>query len=667
MRLPRPRPLVALVFGALGALGLSPPAAAQSVRDGEFTAQRFQPAPGPRNFLTVEGARVGDAPMSWSAGAFFNYGRRPFVARPCQDITECDRPVGGGGADIYVVDSLAALDLLGSLTPLPRLQIGLRLPVTYARGDGFDVETGRAQRGGLSAGGLGDPMIEAKVRAIGSVNAPWALGAALFATAPLGRLMAKDSYLGDGSPTGGLRLIIDHRRGPLSLAANAAGVLRQAARVGPTELGSEMRYGAAAGFAFSPVIRPMVELFGATRFESKRSTNPLEGALALEITPLEAPLHLYAGAGAGLVRGVGAPAFRGFVGAVFAVEGTNDVDGDGLPDARDRCPTEREDFDNFEDDDGCPEDDNDRDGLADLRDKCPSEPETQNGYKDDDGCPDELPDRDKDGIVDPEDKCPELGGEVVRTLGPSYGCPDRDKDGIADNVDKCPADPEDTDGFQDDDGCPDFDNDGDGVLDPEDECVDLPGSPARGGCPEPDRDGDGIPDGVDKCPNQPETFNGFIDGDGCPDNAPNALIEVTPEGIKLREKVQFATDSDKIVGPKSTKVLDQVASVLAADRRIVRVEISGHTDNVGPAEKNRDLSRRRADAVVAYLAKKKGVPVGKIVATGQGPDKPVGDNNTPEGREQNRRVEFKIIRGGAPAAPPAASGPVTPVPPKQPR
>ncbi|HEU4409325.1 MAG TPA: OmpA family protein [Polyangiaceae bacterium] len=654
MRPPRLRPLVAL---ALGALGLPAPAAAQSVREGEFSAQRFHPAPGPRNFLTVEGARVGDAPMSWSAGAFFHYARRPFVARPCRSLDECDRPVGGAADDIFVVDSLATADLLASLTPLPRLQLGLRLPVTHVRGDGFDVETGRAQRGGLRATGLGDPMLEAKVRALGAANAPWALGAALFATAPLGRLMNEDSYVGDGSPSGGLRAIVDHRRGPLSLAGNLAGVLRQTARVGPTVQGSELRYGAAAGFAFSPVVRPMVELFGATRFQGSRATNPLEGAIALELTPLDAPLHLYAGAGAGLVRGVGAPAFRGFVGAVFAVEGSGDADADALPDARDRCPTEREDFDGFEDDDGCPEDDNDRDGLADARDRCASEPETQNGYQDDDGCPDELPDRDKDGIVDPDDKCPELGGEVVRAPGASYGCPDRDKDGIADNVDKCPADPEDTDGFDDADGCLDPDNDGDGVPDPEDECVDQPGSRARGGCPEPDRDGDGVPDGADRCPERPETFNGFADGDGCPDAAPNALIEVTPEAIKLREKVQFATDSDKIVGPKSTKVLDQIAAVLAADRRILRVEVSGHTDNVGPADKNRDLSRRRADAVVAYLAKKKGVPAGKIVAVGLGPDKPVADNNTPEGREQNRRVEFKLVRGATPPPPPGAAPP----------
>ncbi len=654
MRPPRRRPLVAVALGALALATLATPAAAQS-REGEFSVQRFHPAPGPRNFVTVEGARVGDAPLSWSLGAFFHYGRRPFVVRPCRSLAECERPVGGGGEDVNVVDSLLTGDLLASLTPLPRLQLGLRLPLTHVRGDGLDPLTGRPERGGLTATALGDPMLEAKVRAIGGVNDPFVLGAALFGTAPLARAMAENSYVGDGSPTAGLRAIADYRRGPLALAGNLAGVYRETGRVGTTEQGSEMRYGAAAGFAFSPVVRPLVELFGSTRFSGDRGSNALEGAFALELAPLDAPLRLSAGAGLGLVRGVGVPAYRGFVGATFAVEGTGDSDGDGLPDARDRCPTEREDNDGFEDADGCPEDDNDRDGLADLRDRCPTEPETVNGYKDDDGCPDELPDADKDGIVDPEDKCPQLGGEVVRAAGPSFGCPDRDKDGVADNVDKCPAEPEDTDGFEDEDGCLDPDNDGDGVNDPEDECVDQPGSRARNGCPEPDRDGDGVPDAQDRCPERPETFNGYADNDGCPDQAPNALIEVTPEAIKLREQVQFATDSDKIVGKQSTKALDQIAAVLNADRRIAHVEVVGHTDNVGAADKNRDLSRRRAEAVVAYLTKKKGVPAGKLVASGQGPDKPLGDNNTPAGREANRRVEFKLVRVATPA--PAAAAP----------
>jgi len=68
-----------------------------------------------------------------------------------------------------------------------------------------------------------------------------------------------------------------------------------------------------------------------------------------------------------------------------------DTDGDGIPDASDKCPDQAEDFDHFEDEDGCPDPDNDHDGLADAMDKCPNEPETVNGFEDDDGCPDLIP------------------------------------------------------------------------------------------------------------------------------------------------------------------------------------------------------------------------------------------------------------------------------------
>ena len=70
---------------------------------------------------------------------------------------------------------------------------------------------------------------------------------------------------------------------------------------------------------------------------------------------------------------------------------SGDRDGDGIPDNIDKCPDQPEDFDGFQDEDGCPDPDNDGDGIPDALDKCPNEPETFNNYKDDDGCPDEVP------------------------------------------------------------------------------------------------------------------------------------------------------------------------------------------------------------------------------------------------------------------------------------
>ena len=86
--------------------------------------------------------------------------------------------------------------------------------------------------------------------------------------------------------------------------------------------------------------------------------------------------------------------------------------------------------------------------------------------------------------------------------GVDHGCPilDSDGDGIPDNVDKCPNEPEDKDGFQDQDGCPDLDNDQDGIPDVKDKCPDQKGPPETNGCPPKDSDGDGVPDYQDKCP-----------------------------------------------------------------------------------------------------------------------------------------------------------------------
>jgi hypothetical protein len=123
--------------------------------------------------------------------------------------------------------------------------------------------------------------------------------------------------------------------------------------------------------------------------------------------------------------------------------------------------------------------DRDGDGIVDDIDKCPDDPEDFDGFEDADGCPD--PDNDRDGILDVDDKCPNLPGP------PPDGCPhapttDRDGDGIPDPVDKCPDDPEDFDGFEDADGCPDPDNDKDGILDVDDLCPNDPGPPPDG-CP----------------------------------------------------------------------------------------------------------------------------------------------------------------------------------------
>jgi outer membrane protein OmpA-like peptidoglycan-associated protein/opacity protein-like surface antigen len=189
----------------------------------------------------------------------------------------------------------------------------------------------------------------------------------------------------------------------------------------------------------------------------------------------QAPYHLNASYGEFLFGVSFAPSSGSSRrGSSTALE-TLDSDGDGIPDAQDRCPNEPEDMDLFEDTDGCPDLDNDGDGIPDDQDQCPMEPEDFDGFADDDGCPDK----------------------------------DNDGDGIPDSMDACPNEPEDRDGFRDGDGCPDLDN-----------------------------DEDGIPDAEDRCPLEPETINGVDDNDGCPDKGEAAVV-LSTDRLELFSPITF--------------------------------------------------------------------------------------------------------------------------------
>ena len=239
-------------------------------------------------------------------------------------------------------------------------------------------------------------------------------------------------------------------------------------------------------------------------------------------------------------------------------------------------------------------------------------------------------DADRDGILDVDDECPDLA-ELHNGIDDSDGCPevDSDRDGLLGTQDQCPAAAEDIDGFADDDGCPDADN-----------------------------DNDGRPDVMDQCPEKAENLNGFVDEDGCPDEVPLKLQEFTGsiEGIK------FKTGSARILR-KTRKTLDAAYKVLS-DNPSVRIEVSGHTDNVGNEQNNRSLSRKRADYVKWYLVDK-GINADRIETVGHGPDMPLQSNKTSVGRQVNRRIEFRLLPGAssvaAPSAGPAPAAPAKPV------
>jgi len=456
------------------------------VVSGDFAIQRFDAAAGPHNYLTTRGART-DGKMVWSMGLVANYSYLPFQVGSCESTTDCQGPDAKAFATAKVIENQLQGDLLGTLTPIPRLQLALKIPVTWVKGQGISPD-GTFSKEGINAAGIGDPQLEVKGRVYGEVTAPFVIGLSGFVTAPVGHAMAENKYIGDEGPTAGGRLILDGEKGPFSVGANLGGAYRPTAHIGNAEIGPEGRYSVAAGYRVGPLIRIVVDMFGTTRFSSSAGENTLEIDGGLQIQPLNSPLSVSLAGGTSPVEGVGAPKVRAILGVIYAVE-KRDRDDDGIDDAADQCPTDKEDRDGNEDSDGCPDPDNDLDTVPDAVDKCPNEAEDQDNFEDRDGCPD--PDNDKDGIPDVSDQCPNEP-ETKNGFKDDDGCPDeadKDGDGVPDARDKCPDEAEDTDGFEDTDGCPDLDNDNDGIPDAQDECID-----------------------------EPENRNKFEDEDGCPDD-----------------------------------------------------------------------------------------------------------------------------------------------------
>ncbi len=610
----------------------------------DFAIERFRAAADAEGLINVDWAEVPQA-MSWDLALLFAVSNDPLVLYQVAPNNDGDGDTDDMRAGA-LVSSRVMGNVVGALSLWQRLQLGVDVPVILYQSRDSDIEnidTVGTMVGSLDSAGVGDIRIIPKLQLLYQASHGLHLAIIPAVTLPT----KSGDYLSDSELAFAPEVALGRTVGKLRLAGNLGYRLRADSGLFDLEVGDELFAHVGAG------VRP----FAA----SSETRAPLELDLTLSAaTGASAPfgesnqnhLELMAGArygfasrligmlvvGTGLNQGFGTPDWRVIAGMRMSHHTKADADGDGIIGASDACPTQAEDLDQFQDDDGCPDLDNDGDGIADIEDKAPMQAEDIDGFADSDGIP-EL-DNDGDGLDDSSDVCPDEA-ESDNNWQDDDGCPDEvpdsDGDGISEPVDECTNEPEDLDGFRDSDGCPDEDNDEDGVKDVADRCPSEAGPAANGGCPDSDRDGDGVVDRLDNCPDEA----GTAERQGCVERQRVRLAE---DRIEILERVFFQSNRDRIQR-RSHALLQNVAQVLISHPEIKHIQIEGHTDDRGPEARNQALSQRRAEAVVAFLVAE-GVEPSRLTPRGFGESRPIANNRNRRGRAQNRRVEFNIVPAG---------------------
>jgi OOP family OmpA-OmpF porin len=555
------RKSVALLLGSATSLALACSATAASAQAVPSVELRgFNPSVDPQSGLYLEPASSPDT-LELNVGLWMHYGFQPVTLRD---------PVADEVA-VRVVENQLTADLVANVGLFQRLAVGIDLPFALYQGGDEPTDDARRVLGAYALPGqaLGDLKLLAKVTLVQPTNAEFG-GFALALHERFGLPTGDEaSFIGEGHVTSETRLLGEYRYVALSIHGALGVKLRgEQAPFGcasvppgpdgeagycPTTFGHEIPWG--LGLAFEPKALGIdqeghwlwfLESYGYLPMVPEppfTSAKLSQAQLATGARFRFSDFSVLAAVDMALLGGIGTPPVGATLSFGWAPR-VYDKDQDAVPDDKDQCPELKEDPDNYQDDDGCPDWDNDNDGVPDEEDRCPLEKEDEDGFQDEDGCPDR--DNDGDSIADTKDACPDEPGPAHADPKQS-GCPDTDGDRVADFVDACPtepgrqfADPK-QNGCPDRDGdaiadlfdaCPDVagkpnqnprlngcpDTDNDGIPDPKDACPDLAGppnpSPQLNGCP--DKDGDGIPDKVDGCPDKKGKPRKTARWNGCP-------------------------------------------------------------------------------------------------------------------------------------------------------
>lgn len=570
-------PAAIALFGALVVL---PPVAEAQVLP-EVNTRTLRPSTDPKAQLFSESPMTpGTLEPSFAAWLAYEQGT---VTLSKNDGTTLTKPV----------QNALILDLTANMGIGKRFAFGVGLPVYLWQGGSDTLPSTVASRPTVSPSGLGDLNANVKWNWLENELGGFGVAALGHLTLPTGR---QASFLHERGFTAGGRLLVEYSLLIAGVQTSLGYIARSRHSTWPGEGDPSLtpvRFGDSLPFSFALWFRP--KLIKMDDGDRQRWELGLRGVLpagpvgpfglgeagSSHLSPMmlgvsdrielgkSRDLYVVGGAEVGLTTAWGAPNVR-FVAMLGYAMRSHDRDHDGIPDDIDECPDVPEDKDGFLDSDGCPDIDDDEDGIVDKYDACPRVKGVPSSNPRLNGCPPR--DSDHDGIPDDVDACPRISGSS-NTDRECNGCPinDKDGDGIEDSVDRCPLEPEDKDGFEDEDGCPEpgslSDRDGDRVNDDVDACPGVTGDSRWRGCkagtvmPTDDDDGDGIPNGVDKCPKEREVYNGVADDDGCPDKggAPLARVDEAKGEIILARSIAFEGGD---VAPRSLADIRALAVLL---------------------------------------------------------------------------------------------------------
>lgn len=581
----RSRPAAAVIAAAV--LLVSRGASAQAKPSG-IALDPFEPAPAGDAFFGVPSPGA-DGDLVPRGMVLFDYAHDPL------------RLAGGGPA---VVSSQGILHLDASLSLWDRVSVSADMPIALVQAGDSPTTHGvtLTSPSGVSAGDL---RLGAHARLLGAARGPVQLGVGGYLFVPTG---PDGSYAAEGAIRGEPFLSLGgHVRGTVGVVWGATGGVMLRASDNP----DTATFGGGVGLLFAHErLQVGPELDGAVRLGSRA---PLSSATQTIVSDqrlnAEARLGMklrlgsfvVGGAfGPGLTHAIGTPTFRAL--AMLAYSPAPEEDSHAVTDV-----------------------DPDGDGILGDADACPREAGPRSADPHKNGCP--LPDRDHDGVADRDDGCPEQAG-APSDDPKRNGCPavvvtteaeDGDGDGVPDATDACPREK----------GLPSAD-------------------PRRNGCPDAgapkDSDGDGITDTSDACPNERGAPSDDPTANGCPKQ-----VRVTTKEIVILHQVQFLFGQwgiGETVDPVSDDLLTEVRDVIVQHPEIKKIEVQGHADDVGTPGYNMQLSQARANAVKAWLVAR-GIPASKLIAKGYGSTRPIAKNDTAEGRQKNRRVQFVILQQDA--------------------